>query len=485
MWKKAASPVAFTLLVASALFSAAFPGVGIAVIAIILSWFLWRSPDMALEIGVVLVLLVRPWVDLFSERRIGISAFASNPAVIIGLAVLGIAALVALRRGKFGASLWPDRGVLQAHWFLSLTYAVGLFSGVFFYGQTGAMQGVREIVRVAGTVAAFLIVFWWSEDRPVRFHRGWAYLWLGACVPIGVAIWQLAVGRGFLETEGFNRLQGTFSHPNSFGQYLIPFALLALGEALSGSPRRRLWFWGLSASITLFAVLTYSRTVLFALLMAMLILPILHAKRLGVQALARSGLLVVAFGLLAAWIARPYVRERFANLSLGRGALEAALSGESENSYEWRLLNWSVLTSIGLEHPIVGHGSGMTTVLNPLTNAENGIGYNAHNDFVRFFFEAGFLGLAGYLIYGIMFCSWVVRAARRAPLKHAAGSFAIASAWLSLLLLTLGNTELSLHTANLYTLYGMTGLMAGVTRAEGTNGLQREASSSSIDQPFP
>ena len=67
---------------------------------------------------------------------------------------------------------------------------------------------------------------------------------------------------------------------------------------------------------------------------------------------------------------------------------------------------------MGMEHPVTGHGTGMTTVLNPLVNRANGVPYNAHNDFVRFFFETGLLGSLCYAIYAIMLCRWVLRRAR-------------------------------------------------------------------------
>ncbi len=156
------------------------------------------------------------------------------------------------------------------------------------------------------------------------------------------------------------------------------------------------------------------------------------------------------------------MRERFANLSFGRAAWDAAVTGQSENSFTWRLINWGVLTQMGMQHPLLGHGAGMTTVLNPLVSPVNDLPFNAHDDFVRFFFETGVLGLACYGIYGVLLCRWAIGLTRRGPKTAAAKGYGVAAALLSLMFLSLGTTELSLNTAILYELYGMLAVMAGL-----------------------
>lgn len=448
-----------TLVIVLASATAARPEVFPAVAVIGLLLGIWRWPNLALEVGVILTLTLRPWVDVFSERRFGLGPFTPNPAVVVGLAVLGIAGVHALRRARAGASWWPAGGLWSAHLFLLVAYGIALVSGARLFGSGGLAQGIREMVRVTSIVAAFLLVLWWVAADQTRSRRGWTYLLVGLVVPIAVALWQFTTGTGFLETEGLNRLQGTFSHPNSFGLYLVPFILFALGAAVASSGVRRLLLLVGAAGLTWLILLTYSRTVLFVLAAGLVVLPALHARQLGVRALVRS--LAMAFVLVVVgWLlAGDLVRQRFENLPLGRSALDAALSGASENSYEWRLINWSVLIGLGLEHPLTGHGAGMTTVLNPIVNTNNGVPYNAHNDFVRFFFEGGLLGLLSYLAYAVLLCRWAIRRARDAEPDLAPGAFAVAAAWLAMLLVSAGNTELSLNTSILYTLYGMLALV--------------------------
>ncbi len=439
--------------------AAAVPATGALAVATAIAVAVWRWPDVGLEIAAFAVLAVRPSLDIFSERRFGLSEFAPNPAAVFGVAILCIGSLSALMRARDGRPLWPNRAVLQPHLWLFGAYGIGLVSGGTFYGLAGAATGAREVVRVASVVAAFLIVLWWVEGNAGRYARGWTYVIAGTLVPLATAGWQWTTGHGTLETEGLNRLQGTFSHSNSLGQYLAPFVLLAVGGVPTSRGARRFARIAFALGLTVVIAFTYSRTALLVLATGLIVLPLVHAQQFGWRGLVRGLIVVAALGGLTWWLAGGVIRERFVNLSLGSAAWEAARSGASENSFTWRLINWGILVSMGLNHPLIGHGAGMTTVLNPLISSTNDIPFNAHNDFVRFFFETGLLGLACYLIYGILFCGWVLGRARATSSKRVASACAVAAAWLAMFFLTAGAPELSLQTAILYELYGMVALM--------------------------
>jgi O-antigen ligase len=102
----------------------------------------------------------------------------------------------------------------------------------------------------------------------------------------------------------------------------------------------------------------------------------------------------------------------------------------------------------------------MTTVLNPLISPFNNLPFNAHSDYVRFFFEAGIIGLLCYLVYSWRLCLWGLRCARAAMPVDAPQAFAAAAALLAFLFLSFGTTEVSLNTAVLYELYGVLALVA-------------------------
>src|SRR5439155_992035 len=107
---------------------------------------------------------------------------------------------------------------------------------------------------------------------------------------------------------------------------------------------------------------------------------LLQVRHMELGALGRA-LAVVAMFSVSGWlIAGDFVRERFSGLRVGAAAIDAARTGRTENSFEWRLVNWGNLVALGMDYPMTGHGLGMTTVLNPLSDYATGLPYTAHND---------------------------------------------------------------------------------------------------------
>ncbi|MGH7529691.1 MAG: O-antigen ligase family protein [Gemmatimonadales bacterium] len=433
--------------------------------AVVLAALAWRWPDAVAGVVAFAALALRPTLDAFSERRLGLGPLAIQPAAAFGAAVLLVGCVLAVRR--FVSSrphpLWPDAELRRAHLFLAAAVAIQVFSAVRLFGASGLAEGVREISRVASIVLAFLVIWWWIEARPGRARIGWKFLLAGLVPPILFAGWQLVTGRGFWEPGSGLRIQGTFSHPNSFAQYLAPFILIAVAGIPAAPLHGKIWRAAGALGLAVLLMLTYSRTAIAVVGTALGALVLLFLYWRGVRGL-RPALAVLAFLGLAWLVVGEEVQQRFAPISLRR-AIEQARVGRSQESFGWRLLNWRGLVVRGVEHPVLGHGANMTTRLNPLVNENNGIPFNAHNDFVRFFFEAGIVGLVCYGLYGLLLCLWAVRRARSVGAEAAA----LAATLAAMLFFTAGMTELSLHTANQYVLYGMLALIyaPGVSSVRG------------------
>lgn len=439
-------------------------GVATLAFAIALSCAIWRWPDVLLSAALVVLLVGRPALDMYSERRLGLGPFAISPAVVFGAGVLWVALVVGVRRARDGKRFWPDPALLRLHGWLLATYVIGLVAGLRWYGMTGAATGVREAARLFSVIGVFLLVLWWVEGRPDRGRRGWVYLTIGAVTPIVVAIWQWITVSGNLELEGINRLQGTFGHPHTFGPYLVPFILLAVAQATQPGLTRRLTLLTVAGGLTVLLGLTYSRTAELVLLTGLVLYLLLQAGQLDPRAVVRSAVAVLLFAALGWAVVGNAVRERFSGIRIGSEAIEAARTGQTENSFEWRLLNWGGLIVVGTEHPYTGHGMGMTAVLNPQRDPATDLPYTAHDDFVRVFFETGAVGLVCYIVYGILLSMWALRAARAVPAAEGSGALGVVAAFIALFFLTAGTPEFGTQTAVQYEVYTMLGLMTASKR---------------------
>ncbi|HKC46007.1 MAG TPA: O-antigen ligase family protein [Gemmatimonadales bacterium] len=452
--------------------SAAWPRVaGLGGVALVCA-VAWRYPLAVMHLASFAALAIRPALDWLSERRLGLGPFTMSPAVIFGGLILITGAVLALRRGHDGRRLWPDRPLATAHVWLAIAYAIMAVSGWRLYDGEGLAEAVREVLRMASVVAAFFIMYWWLDEDASARRRAWWYLALGAVLPIAVSLEQLVTGTGFIEPDGTLRIQGTFSHPNSFGQYLIPFVCVLV--AGRGHRPARL---SLAVALSIVVALTYSRTAILALAAALVILLLLESG-LDVRRLVRVVVAVTMVAGLAWFLVGGIITRRFSGIAFNSAAWQDALAGQSENSFQWRIINWSGLVLLGLNHPWLGHGAGMTTVLNPLTNSDNGVPFNAHDDYVRLFFEGGVVSLVCYVLYQILLILWVIRRSRAASEPERGSSLALGASLCGMTVLTAGTTELSLQTANLYVLYGLLAIAsAGRSLPTGSTSARRDAAS--------
>jgi O-antigen ligase len=200
---------------------------------------------------------------------------------------------------------------------------------------------------------------------------------------------------------------------------------------------------------------------MLVLLAAVITLAALQLSKSHRVVRGRATMAVAVFAITGWLIFGPLVRQRFADINLNAGLLRTPEAIQpSEDSFQWRLLNWGILVSMGTERPLLGHGAGMTRELNPLVSPDKFVPFDAHDDFVRFFFEAGLLGLIAYAAYAILLCLWTLRRAWDVVPKQAPAALAISSSVLAIYLFTFGTPEVSLNTPVQLELYAWLALVA-------------------------
>ena len=190
-----------------------------------------------------------------------------------------------------------------------------------------------------------------------------------AVVPVMVAAVQAIRGGGFVNTEGLDRIRGTFAHSNPFGSYL--FLMITLAVAIFPHVSRR---WRIALVPYVLAcggllVLTYT------LIVALVVIALLQDRRIFLFLLA----VFVALAILV-----PSIGVRLSDLSQ-----EEKVTGAPGNSLVWRFGHWREVLALQT-NPLVGIGLREVELRDPSQ-------VPPHNDLVRVYVEMGLAGLAAYL----------------------------------------------------------------------------------------
>ena len=333
------------------------------------------------EYFLLAVLVLRPLLD--------ITKVDGGPPILSS----GVAALVVL-----GVLLWLAAQVyagtlrrVSALGVLSvLLLAVMSLSALF---ADDRVRSLLQVARLAAAVAVFLAVEQLVVTRQDR-RRVLLACYGSAVVPLLVGLQQFVAGSYLKQASGLGRVTGTFVHPNAFGFYLA--LLLIMGAAVF----RHLEGWArvLVGSVlvlgTINLLLTYSRGSWIAVLVGVLVVGALQARKL---------LLLVPAGLVLVPLLAPSVLMRLSDLSQ-----EETINGTPGNSFLWRVSHWGVVLRGARGHEFIGLGPSSSdflgeTVLPP------------HNDFLRMYVETGVLGLTVYLaVLGAM-VALGLRALRSVP----------------------------------------------------------------------
>ena len=238
-------------------------------------------------------------------------------------------------------------------------------------GAPDPQLALEHWMRWLSTVLLFFIIVDEVSDARERGKFLGALL-LSAVLPVLVGLYQLVTGEGNQNTDGFNRIFGTFVHPSPFGVYLLTLLPVAAVTCFHSKPGwSKLGLAVLSIAMAVCAVFTFTRIVWLG---AVVIVLVLGSGKTKATLFVIPVLVVLAFSLL------PSVQERFA------GATETT---GYDSSGAWRIRHWDdQLASTSLSTLPLGSGLGAVEYV---------LGQPAHNDYLRVWVEMGLLGSAAYL----------------------------------------------------------------------------------------
>jgi O-antigen ligase len=234
-------------------------------------------------------------------------------------------------------------------------------------------RGLRELSRLGAILVLLLVLQEFLATRS-RQRLILGAVFVSAVVPITVAARQMATGSHLFSAGGFDRVTGTFTHPNPLATYLTLIVILGVAVLPHVGRWYRIGLVVLIGAGAWTLLLTYTRSGWIAVFIG-----------LAVVGYYQRGILLPLLGIavVVGALAVPIVVERFADLSD-----TATASGQPVNSLEWRVQTWE--NALGaVENPIVGMG---LLSSDSLTDANK----LPHNDFVRMYVE---LGIVGFLVY--------------------------------------------------------------------------------------
>ncbi|UFP96570.1 O-antigen ligase family protein [Gloeobacter morelensis] len=343
------------------------------------------------EVTVIVLLVLRSSLDPFSS--FGLTGALA--LLIDAVTVIYLLTRVLARKPIQGDWLW---GVLALFIALMGFWPLAMAQGWLGHRADAAMLGyptlgedsLREWIRIL----SYAMIYGLAMQLKGRIapERLLSLIMLSLVVPLTVAFLQMFANGALpplMQTRMEGRVFGTVSHPDTFVLYL----LLMMGLSWWRFRLTGHWRW-----LVLMAVLvipyTGTKTLgglgMAAVFLAVLLLPRLNAKTII------GGAIAVAL-VLGSFTASPAGQERLESLRqtpIFNGQLDVNsavhLASVQNNSFVWRLAQWTYLINAWQRAPVLGHGLNTSTALSPFHNG-------AHNDYVRALAETGLVGLVLYL----------------------------------------------------------------------------------------
>jgi len=320
------------------------------------------------------LILLRPSLDIFSQIEFQIHENLPyiNLNIIIGGLVFLIGLFFLFKKIKtvYTIPLFAPITLFLTLCFFSIFYSPDTFSGI------------QEFIRIASIFLLYFLAY-----KIVETRADWIlllkFVLLSYLLPGIMALIQLITGKGLLDQfGGFDRVYGTFAHPNPFAFYTFFILGLVLALALSQKHQLGLQFdknilWITSGILAFILFATYTRTALVSLFIFILILGIFKYRKM---------LLAGIILFFVAYFLSDVFQQRMLEL----------ISLDPYGSVVWRLRLWQDLLPISLWQPWFGYGINSFVNLTEFYRGFDWGSLEAHNDYLKIFVENGIFGLVTY-----------------------------------------------------------------------------------------
>lgn len=229
-----------------------------------------------------------------------------------------------------------------------------------------AVKTLNQFYSILG-IMVLMMVFSGTLRHAMRLVR--SAMW-GAAIPVTLACLTFVATR--------DRVDGNLGHPNILAFFLVVIFgcvifRLDVPGAVERISRQR---WVCLAVITAALVFTQTRSGWLAFLVFLASFALLFNRRL-----------IVPMSIAVACLAMtPMVQDRISNIFETTGN---ELYINDQSSAGWRLEHWRDLWGHAIQKPLTGHGIRADRYISIAKG-------DAHNDYLRFFVEAGVIGFITY-----------------------------------------------------------------------------------------
>ncbi|MBD3267061.1 hypothetical protein GF373_10370 [bacterium] len=352
-----------------------------------------------LEWFILFVLAIRPALDVFTDVGVAIGPLRLNPAAAIGLLVI-LAALLYIFLLPWQTQKTSFKFLLPRAFLIWLVCLLGwafMPMGATYLHETNRFIGLREWIRLLSIFFLFLALFFMARQGKTQaiLHA----LFLSFIIPALTGLYQIFFHHGLLVKDVY-RVNATFVHPNPFAFYLV----LLLGVTFwqwRWSPRKFAWSLLLLLELgLLISTFSFTGVAMFGAMVLVIILG--ESRRLRWIGLGLILLFAIAF------LATPTGWQRVKTELQLEQLDEIERTGRETSSITWRLLNWRFLYREWKKEPWFGHGLNTSKYINPMVKKGTGLGFDPHNDYVRYLAETGAIGLALFLgfLFSIGLALW-------------------------------------------------------------------------------
>jgi putative inorganic carbon (hco3(-)) transporter len=249
--------------------------------------------------------------------------------------------------------------------------------------------GISEIIRIFDLYVIALLSYLFIKSKDDLQFLLKAIL-LSSFIPSLVALYQYVNHIGFSDADvSIPRIYGTFAHPNTLSLYLFSLLVVSFIYYLLNRKNFTLHqekiFYGLSLFFAFLLFLTFARVAWVITFFFLFLIAVARMKKLLLP--------LVLIPLILVLLSPTF-----------QGRIMESLSPAPDSSIVWRQNLWSDVIQKTIQDDRILIGSGINTFPLFTTNLRGSLpGSNdAHNDFVKFFVEGGFIGL------GILLCFYIL-----------------------------------------------------------------------------